>query len=611
VLPLVYRRPRRDSVDEDRLKPDDLTRRGYASVVRAVETYQRYAERATDRDPKKLKQATYQLQEAVDGLFELLSHRIADKETGLIRQHALGRRADRSGRAVIVPAPDITPDQCRVPAKIIVTVAGNEIAHDFQAECRERDRGAICASLRLGHLPAGELETVALDGIRNFFRRHPEKLVLLNRQPSLHKYSILAFRPVISDSDDVIGLHPLACAPLGADFDGDEITIHWPSTPEAQKDAAKLLIENNLISAAHGQSVVQFSQDLVLGLFLLRRIGQHQKVLDAVPKNCRSLLTDASEWTAKEINGCLTCVAKNHPAQALAIFHRLMQLSLESATRHGTSFGYFDCLACQPSAPPSRPAADAVQEKLRTLLAEQKPGSAQPAGAGIAEMVLSKARGDKQVSQLVAQRGVLSPGLVSFYLKEEKFTFTHSLADGCDSETFYRTAYNNRSSQCDKKLGTGKAGGLFRSMVGLLWDRFSKDGEPVGLLAAQSIGERGTQLSMQSFHTGKKGFTADQVRDLILKRSWKSADEFAAELSKVDAYKDIDPRHFETLFAALKRKDAADVAPPILRSLAFSGQERLLKLAAQAALSGQHDDAQHPVASVLFSGFTPGDTKHG
>ena len=47
---------------------------------------------------------------------------------------------------------------------------------------------------------------------------------------------------------------------------------------------------------------------------------------------------------------------------------------------------------------------------------------------------------------------------------------------------------------------------------------------------------------MQSFHTGKKGFTADQVRDLILKRSWSSADELITELSKVDAYKDLDPR---------------------------------------------------------------------
>jgi hypothetical protein len=612
VLPLVYRRPRRDSADEDRLKPDDLTRRGYASVVRAIETYQRYVKRTSGSDPKKLKDAVYQIQQAVDELFKLLSHRIADKETGLIRQHALGRRADRSGRAVIVPAPELFPDQCRVPAKVIVTIAGNEIADDFQANCHAKDREAICVSLRLGHLPAADLESIALDGIRNFFHRHPEKLVLLNRQPSLHKYSILAFRPVISNSDDVIGLHPLACAPLGADFDGDEITIHWPSTTEAQKDAAKLLLENNLISAAHGQSVVQFSQDLVLGLFLLRRAGQQQTVLDALPKNCRTILADAPNWTAKEINACLTCVAKKHPAQALTVFQNLMQLSLASATRHGTSFGYFDCLACQPSAGASCPVADAVQEKLRTVLAERKSGSAQPLGSGIAEMVLSKARGDKQVSQLVAQRGVLSPGLVSFHSKEENFTFTHSLADGCDAETFYRTAYNNRSSQCDKKLGTGKAGGLFRSMVGLLWDLIGKNGEPIGLLAAQSIGERGTQLSMQSFHTGKKGFTADQVRDLILKRSWSSADELIAELSKVDAYKDLDPRHFVTLFAGLKRRNAAmDVAPPILRSLAFSGQERLMKLAAQAALSKQRDDARHPVTSIMLSGLAPTGSKHG
>jgi hypothetical protein len=593
VLPLVYRRPRNTS-DTERLEDDELTRRGYAPLVRAVLAYRRYSENGVKIDAKKLGYLGAQIEKAVETLFDLIGHRIADKETGLIRQHSLGRRADRSGRAVIVPAPELRPDQCRVPAKILAAIAGEDIAADFVVDNSERESEPVRAALRRGHLPSESLLPVALQGMRNFFHRHPDKLVLLNRQPSLHKYSILAFRPVVAEADAVIGLHPLACAPLGADFDGDEITIHWPSTGDAQQEATRLLLENNLISVAHGQSVIQFSQDLVLGLFLHRQSGRQHVVLDALPEDCRPSLLNAQRWTAKEIGSCLTLIAKRHPKEALSVYQKLMELSLRLATQHGTSFGYFDCLACRPESIAGN-VGDAVLQRLEQAL------TAPRLGQGLAEMVLSKARGDKQIVQIVATRGILSPGLVSFPTTESDFTFTHSLADGCDAETFFRTAFNNRSSQCDKKLGTGIAGGITRSMVGLLWDFVSKTGEPIGLLAAQSIGERGTQLSMQSFHTGKQAFTANDVRDLIFRKSWTDAAALTEALSAIPAYKEIDRRHFEVLFSGLARGKSAGV----LRELAFSGQERILKVAARAALTGEADQATHPVATVMMNAATP------
>lgn len=601
ILPAVYRRPRLKTNEkgESVLVDDDLTRKGYAPVINAILAYRRHTENEAKPDAKKLNYLAEQIQYAVKGLFDLIGHRIADKETGLIRQHSLGRRADRSGRAVIVPAPELRPDQCRVPASILAAIAGEEIAEDFHAGGSEKDNDAIRSALRLGHLPSESLLPSAMQGIRDFFLRHTEKLVLLNRQPSLHKYSILAFRPVIAEADAVIGLHPLACAPLGADFDGDEITIHWPSTDDAQKEAARLLMENNLISVAHGKSVVQFSQDLVLGLFLLRHFGQHQAVLDILPEDCRAGLANAQRWTSNEINACITLIAQRHPQKALNTCQQLLELSLQAATRHGTSFGYFDCLASRPKSTDGN-VGEAVLRKLETSLLDD--GSL---GGGLAEMVLSRARGDKQVTQLVARRDVLSPGLVSFPAEEAAFTFAHSLADGCDAETFFRTAYNNRSSQCDKKLGTGIAGGITRSMVGLLWDIVSKSGEPIGLLAAQSIGERGTQLSMQSFHTGKKAFTANDVRDMILKQSWPDAATLIEALSAIPAYKEIEHRHFKVLFDGLRRRDVstAEGTRSVLRELAFSSQERILKVAAQAALSGREDDASHPVAAIMMSGM--------
>src|ERR1035441_8244302 len=120
------------------------------------------------------------------------------------------------------------------------------------------------------------------------------------------------------------------------------------------------------------------------------------------------------------------------------------------------------------------------------------------------------------------------------------------------SESAFFSAMNSRSSMCDKKLGTRQAGYLTRRLVTALWhyrvsagDCGSEDadrsiltcavregccaacygrlpngasapiGFPVGLIAAQSIGERGTQLSMQSFHTGQKAFSILDVLDIL------------------------------------------------------------------------------------------------
>ena len=86
--------------------------------------------------------------------------------------------------------------------------------------------------------------------IKRYLENHPEFVILLNRQPSLHRDSIQAFHPVAipPEEGESLQLSPLCCEGFAADFDGDEMAGHCPVSTLAQLDAQKLLPSRNLRS---------------------------------------------------------------------------------------------------------------------------------------------------------------------------------------------------------------------------------------------------------------------------------------------------------------------------------------------------------------------------
>jgi DNA-directed RNA polymerase subunit beta' len=96
-----------------------------------------------------------------------------------------------------------------------------------------------------------------------------EKVVLLNRAPTLHRLSIQAFEPVLVEGD-AIRLHPLVCSAFNADFDGDQMAVHLPLSDAAQAEARRLLLSiRNLRSPATGDPAIVLSQEIVLGCYYL------------------------------------------------------------------------------------------------------------------------------------------------------------------------------------------------------------------------------------------------------------------------------------------------------------------------------------------------------
>ena len=112
------------------------------------------------------------------------------------------------------------------------------------------------------------------DFLEDVIREHP---VLLNRAPTLHRLGIQAFEPTLVEGK-AIKIHPLVCTAFNADFDGDQMAVHVPLSPEAQIEASVLMLSsNNVLSPANGQPITVPSQDIVLGCYYLTKEKQGTK----------------------------------------------------------------------------------------------------------------------------------------------------------------------------------------------------------------------------------------------------------------------------------------------------------------------------------------------
>src|SRR2546422_5201405 len=217
------------------------------------------------------------LQEAVDALFDngrrgrvlrgannrplkSLSDTLKGKQ-GRFRQNLLGKRVDYSGRSVIVVGPELKLHQCGLPKKMALELFKPFIYNKLE------ERGLVQTIKQAKEMV--ELQRPEVwDVLEEVIREHP---VLLNRAPTLHRLGIQAFEPVLVEGK-AIRIHPLVCTAFNADFDGDQMAVHIPLSPEAQIEASVLMLSsNNILSPAHGSPITIPSQDIVLGIYYLTK----------------------------------------------------------------------------------------------------------------------------------------------------------------------------------------------------------------------------------------------------------------------------------------------------------------------------------------------------
>lgn len=226
------------------------------------------------------------LQESVEDLIENTAQKnnlkslsdLFKGKKGRFRKNLLGKRVDYSGRSVIVVGPFLKIYECALPKQIAF-----ELFQPF-----------LIRSLLLqkkAHTIFGAKKI--LNRKTNYVWRLVKKIVekhalLLNRAPTLHRLSIQAFIPRIIEGSAIL-IHPLVCSAFNADFDGDQMGVHIPLCFEARAEAWKIMwSQNNLFSAATGNTVMSPSQDMILGSSFLTTTHKQ--------KYCFSILNNNLQW---------------------------------------------------------------------------------------------------------------------------------------------------------------------------------------------------------------------------------------------------------------------------------------------------------------------------
>jgi DNA-directed RNA polymerase subunit beta' len=598
-----------------------------------------------------------QLQKDVNELYTRILEKMAKKE-GLIRGNILGKRIDFSGRAVITPDPTLNLDECKLPYIMVLEIFKLPIAKriiqlgkfkllnkaiDFVDECIDTHSPVllrVCQEITLG------------------------EYCVLNRQPSLHKLGMLGFKIRVT-LDNVIKIHPLACPPFNADFDGDQMAVYIPISTEAKEEIInKISISANLSSPANEELTTTPSQDIILGIYYLTSPDFSKDLIECKGKEIlwgqakfnEQLPLDyplvEGQLKAKQLLHVLNDIKNRYPRETtVMVLDNIKRIGFKYATLYGCTMSLQDFPV---------EGAEKLKEDIfsHDELREQLISFSNPALINelkekfkYAYMIESGARGSwDQVKQLILARGFIS----NFDGEILPLPIKNSLIDGLTQEEFFYSTYGCRKGLLDVALNTGTSGYLSRKLIftcanlqideqvddcgttdtlevdvkndrkaRMLVNRWclSDDGQTyfritnenytdiigkmiqirspilcknpkickkcygdlyknlnsrfIGIIAAQTLGERGTQLVLRTFHTSGSAVIKGQENPDEPETSMKQSDIIGdlASVAKLlhkfknkthtmivdelfDVYdKDIHHVHFECVVAQLMWKD--------------------------------------------------------
>ncbi len=211
-----------------------------------------------------------------------LAQRLKGKE-GRFRGNLAGKRVDFSARTVISPDPNISINEVGVPEEIAKEMTIPEKVRDdnlkrIKSLVKRGPENHPGANYLVR--PNGGKKKITDDNCKQIaeeletgfiVERHLTNgdIALFNRQPSLHRMSLMAHRIRVMPWK-TFRLNLCVCDPYNADFDGDEMNLHIPQTSEARAEAEELmLVQENIRSPRFGGPIIGCTQDHISGLYLL------------------------------------------------------------------------------------------------------------------------------------------------------------------------------------------------------------------------------------------------------------------------------------------------------------------------------------------------------
>jgi DNA-directed RNA polymerase II subunit RPB1 len=267
---------------------------------------------------------------------------------GRVRGNLMGKRVDFSARSVITPDPNLSIRELGVPLKIAKNITKPVVVNDMNrrvltklvrngpeeypgAKILER-KGGESISLRY----ADRENIVLYNG--DIVHRHmmDGDGVLFNRQPTLHRMSMMCHIARIMHQGDTFRMNVGDTKPYNADFDGDEMNMHMPQDEEAEAELKNLAaVPYQIISPAKNQSIIGIFQDSLLGSYRFTRPG-----VSFTPRDAMNLLM--------AYNGVNEGLFAGH-AERITSFQILSQIMPAFTMKYKTKgFGENDDFATSP-----------------------------------------------------------------------------------------------------------------------------------------------------------------------------------------------------------------------------------------------------------------------
>lgn len=226
-----------------------------------------------------------------------VSDRMKKKE-GRIRGNLNGKRVDQSARSVITPDPYISIDELGVPIKIAVNITFPETVNKYNIEHMKtlikngpdiypgakyvkKNKDSVTINLKYANID----KIISNLKIGDIVHRHltDGDYVLFNRQPSLHKMSMMCHKVIIMPYQ-TFRLNVLDTPPYNADFDGDEMNLHCPQNIQTMSELMDIAaVPYMVIAPRDGKPIIEIVQDTLVGSFRLTK--DHITIKDKVMAN--------------------------------------------------------------------------------------------------------------------------------------------------------------------------------------------------------------------------------------------------------------------------------------------------------------------------------------
>jgi len=468
-----------------------------------------------DSEKANLRKDLYQGMKALVGTGDALTKKGSRDWKGFVKQIAgsspkfgfyqhkvISKRQDFTGRSTIIPEPEYGLDEVGIPFDMAWEIYRPHV---------------IKALVRLGYKPIDarnaveERTEIAKRALENEVKERP---AIINRSPSLHKFSVMAFQPKLIEGK-AIKINPLVVGGFNADFDGDTMSVHVPVSEEARKEAFLMMPSNNLFNPQSNSLEHKPSKEQVSGLYMLtlppvsvtpkkvynniselksdykalkvsvRDVVVVNKVVNTVG---RHLANDSlpAKYQSKDIvldkkglSTLLDKIAHDDPKDYGPIVSRLKDLGNAASYSSGVSFGIKDLRLANPNIikneflrmekelikakDPVKWVQDfAAKDMKDSIILKEVHKDLKDKDSGLYHLVQSSLSGKKnQVEQMLA-----GPMFVTDHNGEPvPVLIKNSYADGLSASEYWTTMAGVRKGMMDRALETMDTGAFSKEVI--------------------------------------------------------------------------------------------------------------------------------------------------